>query len=360
MIGRTYITGLSINNFRAFKQFDVDTFGQINLITGMNNSGKTSLLEALYLNLGPTNPTLWLNINARRGIDRVSPKESTINYLHHQMNVNVPIKFTMRTTTHGNHTLIIRTSSSPQREVSTNLELEHLFNNKAVVSSEPVDVITVEIEFKREDNEPEISKAMIMPDKIEFEGERKEFFPNSIFISTGGTVNLAEEAKRYDVLNRADQLDTFDNLLRIIEPGLKRTSLGIENNIAMVHGDVGYGLVPITLLGSGSKRLTSILLALTNAKDGVVLIDELENGFHFSVLEKIWLSMAELVENNGTQIFITSHSYECIRSALNAFEAHPSIDFRLHRLDKKTDRTELFTFNQEQLKAAIDTGWEVR
>jgi AAA15 family ATPase/GTPase len=102
------------------------------------------------------------------------------------------------------------------------------------------------------------------------------------------------------------------------------------------------------------------LLALANSKDGIVLIDELENGFHYSILEKIWLSIVDFVESNGTQVFISTHSQECIQAALNAIENRPRLDFRLHRLDRKTDRTEVYTFEREQLKASLDTGWEVR
>jgi AAA15 family ATPase/GTPase len=360
MKSKTFLSAISISNFRAFKQLDANKFGQVNLITGKNNSGKTALLEALYLNLGPTNPTLWININARRGIERVSPRQSTSDYLYFQRDVTDPISFYVNTRTHGNHKLIIRVIKPPLSKISTEQELENLFNNKSVVIGESENSLEVEIIYQREGENPEVSKAIILPNKIEFEGERRSVFPNSIYISTSGMPNLSEEAKRYDEINRANQLEIFDKSLKIIEPNLIRTSLGIENDITMVHADVGYGLVPITLLGSGSKRLTSILLALANSKDGIVLIDELENGFHYSILEKIWLSIVDFVESNGTQVFISTHSQECIQAALNAIENRPRLDFRLHRLDRKTDRTEVYTFEREQLKASLDTGWEVR
>src|SRR4051794_3252474 len=42
-----------IKNYRGFKDFKIDPLDRVNLITGSNNVGKTSLLEALYLNLAP-------------------------------------------------------------------------------------------------------------------------------------------------------------------------------------------------------------------------------------------------------------------------------------------------------------------
>ncbi|MEL7657859.1 MAG: AAA family ATPase, partial [Bacillota bacterium] len=59
---------LTITNFKKFPTLKVSDITQVNLITGNNNSGKTTILEALYLCLGPANPELWLNIQGRRGI----------------------------------------------------------------------------------------------------------------------------------------------------------------------------------------------------------------------------------------------------------------------------------------------------
>src|ERR1041384_1091471 len=47
------IHSFHIKNYRGFKDFTIEPFDRVNLITGSNNVGKTSLLEALYLNLTP-------------------------------------------------------------------------------------------------------------------------------------------------------------------------------------------------------------------------------------------------------------------------------------------------------------------
>ena len=60
---------LRIRNFRAFGDLEIPRLGRINLVTGKNNSGKTSLLEALFLLCGAGNPQVALNANAFRGID---------------------------------------------------------------------------------------------------------------------------------------------------------------------------------------------------------------------------------------------------------------------------------------------------
>ena len=63
-----------------------------------------------------------------------------------------------------------------------------------------------------------------------------------------------------------------------------------------IHGDIGLPLLlPIPLMGEGLRRLLSLLLAIANLKDGIVLIDEIENGFHYSVHKKVWQAIASAV-----------------------------------------------------------------
>jgi predicted ATPase len=40
---------LRIENFRCFQTFELQQLGRLNLLVGMNNSGKTSILEAIQL-----------------------------------------------------------------------------------------------------------------------------------------------------------------------------------------------------------------------------------------------------------------------------------------------------------------------
>ena len=40
---------LHLSNFRGFENVEIDQLRQINLITGKNNAGKSTLLEAIFL-----------------------------------------------------------------------------------------------------------------------------------------------------------------------------------------------------------------------------------------------------------------------------------------------------------------------
>src|SRR5207237_5063953 len=107
------------------------------------------------------------------------------------------------------------------------------------------------------------------------------------------------------------------------------------NGPVMMYCDIGVKRrIPMSQMGEGMTRLLSLVLEITNASDGIVLIDEIENGLHHSVLTKVWKAIAVAARRSDTQIFATTHSWECIKSAHEAFLESEFYDLRLHRIDR--------------------------
>jgi predicted ATPase len=356
---KIFITGIHVKNFRVFKDLDATGFGRVNLITGANNSGKTTLLEALFLCLGPTNPSLPINVNVRRRLTRLSSRQSTIPYLFHKLELIEPVIFDVKTSGNQGYSLRIDFLESLP------IEFPVPVNEIGEPVSEPMSAedlqesVAVSLTYTPHDGSPHTSRAIISARRVDLQGAEKDIIPNSIFLSVGGMVNLEEQANRYSNLDKENRVPVFEELLRVIEPDLRRTSLAIENNMTMIHADVGFGLVPLTLLGSGVTRLTLILLALANSKNGIALIDEVENSLHHSVMHKAWSSIARFADTHNCQVFATTHSRECISAALRVFKEE-DVDFRVHRLERRAEKTSLFTFERDQLEAALATDWEVR
>jgi AAA15 family ATPase/GTPase len=132
----------------------------------------------------------------------------------------------------------------------------------------------------------------------------------------------------------------------------------------MLYGDVGLAnLIPLPLMGDGMLHLTNFVLQIANAQNGVVLIDEIENGLHYSVMTNVWKAIASAAKEYNTQVFATTHSWECIRYAHEAFSSEKTYDedFRLHRLDRQDDgEITVVTYDQESLGASLEFGMEVR
>ena len=102
-------------------------------------------------------------------------------------------------------------------------------------------------------------------------------------------------------------------------------------------------------------------LALYSARDGTILIDEVENGLHHSVLPDVWQSLYWLSREFNVQVFATTHSYECLIAARDAFKANKDQDFLIHRLGQWEDQPiKATTYTYEALDFTLDFPAEVR
>jgi predicted ATPase len=131
----------------------------------------------------------------------------------------------------------------------------------------------------------------------------------------------------------------------------------------MIYFDIGIDrLIPIQIMGDGIIRLLSFLVTIANTENGVVLIDEIENGFHYSVLANVWESIYDAAKQYNAQIFATSHSYECVR-AFNKIQSSKLLKedtLRLFRIEKNKDEFETFKYDSEVLESSLESNWEIR
>jgi len=113
-------------------------------------------------------------------------------------------------------------------------------------------------------------------------------------------------------------------------------------------------------MGEGLVRLLSIILAIAQAQGGTILIDEIENGLHYSVMTDVWKAIADAARRADAQIFATTHSQECIRAAHRAFDSSETYDFRYHRLELVKDEIQAVTYDRETLATSDEMDLEMR
>ena len=107
----------------------------------------------------------------------------------------------------------------------------------------------------------------------------------------------------------------------------------------ILYCDVGFNeLVPVNIVGEGINRLLSIILAIYEASNGIVMIDEVENGFHYSSLPFLWEAIFESAREFNVQVFATTHSFENIKAYSSVYD----------KLEGKKDHMGLFRI--EKLK----------
>ena len=350
-------TRLAIKNFRAFGELEVADLGPINLFTGMNNAGKTSLLKAIFLLSGGGSPHLAANGNVVRGL---AERESQIpTALWKEFFVGLDVGKVIEVAgTHeelGELTLNIESGLPEQVATVTPTNGDDIAISPNVTTNVP-DGRELSFSFRQGDK---VARGHILLKGPDFEGTRPNVdvpFPAAILVSRGGDVH--GDAKRLGELRRQKRGDILLEALRIVEPRLQSIEDNSASGAPMIWGDVGLSeLVPLAVMGEGMTRLARIVLAISSSPKGVVLVDEIENGLHHSVLEKVWEVVELAARQLGTQVFATTHSFECVQAA---HQALPHAAFRLHRLEIDNEERRCVTYRADAIDGAIKHGLEVR
>ena len=118
--------------------------------------------------------------------------------------------------------------------------------------------------------------------------------------------------------------------------------------------------VPLKSLGDGATRMFGVALALANCRNGILLIDEAENGIHYSLQSKFWGMVLQAAEAHNTQVLATTHSKDCINGFAAAALAHPYVEGNLIRIGWRNDKLRAVEYSKEKLKVAAEQNIEVR
>ncbi|MCY4172923.1 MAG: AAA family ATPase [Cyanobacteria bacterium MAG CAR3_bin_5] len=361
---------LEIRNFRLFEHLKIEKLGRVNLLAGMNNSGKTSVFEALFLLCGIGNPELVLRVNAFRGfgelVTPVAVRETLLKPLFYHFNSNQSIEINSQSKLHKTMKLIIKverknTVALPLQGTSLDnspKELVEIPPSMFVTSQESVWSDSLHLLYSS-DSDKVINEGYIhmANDGMQVIAPSSHNPFLAMFLSTRG-YNPREDATRLGDLRRRKQGSFLVNALKIMEPRLQAIE---ENSVAgypMIWGDIGLSeLVPLSIMGEGMTRMARIILAISSAVGGIVMVDEIENGIHYSVLEKVWSAIADAAERAQVQVFATTHSFECMEAA------HRALGEKLmfHRIEEDREgKKRCVTLEAEGLAAAIHHGFEVR
>ena len=152
-------------------------------------------------------------------------------------------------------------------------------------------------------------------------------------------------------------------MLRRIEPRLEDMhSLSPDGEQRIyVELDGHANALPLPQLGHGFSRLVHLYCSLLVTETKLALIDEIENGIHYSSLPTLFQGIQDIATKHDVQTVMTTHSWECIRSAYNVFSDAASLkDFQLIRLEREGDNIRAVVINDESLVTVMEAGYEVR
>jgi len=329
---------LLITGFRVFKHLEIPKLGQVNLITGKNNSGKSCLLEALRLYASGGSPSVMSELlRSREEIMATSESldESAVsNIFHGRMTLADAGQILMEIGPRSNDRITFVAGATDD---GPRLDIRMTVQGRNHTAS-----FTLDRPFSVSPYWPVIAHSIYM---------RPEGLSNS-------NIELM-----WDSLVLTDLEDIIIQCLRLIAPEVERASLiasaASERRVAFVRVRGAGKPLPLRSLGDGMNRLFGIALAMVNAQDGLLLVDEIENGVHYSVQPKLWNFMVQLATRLNVQVFATTHSWDCITAFQQAAREHDS-DGMLIRLDWRNGSVRPTEFTEHDLAIATRESIEVR
>ena len=118
--------------------------------------------------------------------------------------------------------------------------------------------------------------------------------------------------------------------------------------------------VPLRSLGDGATRMFGVALALANCRDGILLIDEAENGIHYALQSKFWNMVLHAAQVHNTRVIATTHSKDCINGFAAAALDCPDISGNLIRIERHNGEMRTIDYSKEELETAAEQNIEVR
>ena len=364
MLIRTF----TISNFRTFEYLQLGDLERVNLVAGMNNVGKTALLEALLQFSTPNLPRAGLRLNELRGI-REPGSEDLSFHLFHRYDTSVPVEL-IADGDWGPVPRSLRIKLRPRAASRIALGEDDDSSEYLVLDDFPDEIV---FQYVDETGEYEstgwLERRRIGPDRWQTRlssssQPKRHSMQNqsqSQYFSARFRNTSRQDADRLSQMEIRGLEGSLVDSLNAFEPNLSRlTVLSIEGR-PVIHADVALlRLIPVGLLGDGMQRIISLALAFESATGGLMLIDEIENGIHYSKLPDLWQVISSFSQKYNTQVFATTHSDECVRAAHEVFSGTDDYSFRYYRLDRVGESIKVKSFDKPVLGAAIDGNFETR
>jgi AAA15 family ATPase/GTPase len=349
------LKSLKIENFRCFQSFELSDLGQINLLVGTNNSGKTSILEAIQLLTSPSIlESLWERMIARgeyiQDEETNTPRELDVRYLFYGNEIDIGSKFLISGISDKNGEDI------PNAEyIEVSIKGKMLMKNLQDVSP----FLNVKQSMNKYSMELPLSYQGGLESQKPFVKKKKSLEMTTQFIPLSSLTN-AKMIELFDEIVLNPEESSVVDALKIIEPSIERIAVKKNAFFVKTNNNNYQGGTPLGNMGDGVGRMLGIVLAIVHAKNGILLVDEIDTGLHFSIMSDMWKLVWETAKKLNVQVFATTHSSDCWTSldAIASRENPSQEGITIHRIEKDKSRSIVFT--ERQVAIAAERGIEVR
>ena len=347
---------IAITNFRGIDHLEIGDFSRVNVFLGQNSSGKSTVLEAILLLMGMSNPDLPQTINAIRS--RSFSTFADLGYIFHnydlQMNPEIASELFDGTKRHLTLALTYvfdGESQVPNGVIPTSETKTFLNTLKMSFDIESAQQTTSHECSITVNQQGIVSGKKLATDYLE---KNSVAFISSDLAAGNPAKDLVELAKRRRKEDVTEQLRHFDSHI---------TSLEILDNVAYVGVEGIDQLLSVNMMGDGLRRFLNIVAASANPTNNILLIDEIENGLHYSAHKKLWEAIFALATTTNKQVFVTTHSKETLSRLNEVLDERPEYreDMRLYTLANTLSKGhQAYRYTYEGLSSACENDIDLR
>lgn len=368
------ITSLEIHGFRSLSAVEVPALGKVNLVTGKNNAGKTSVLEAIrILASGGARQTL-IDVLSYRDALSLSPDSDALRTAvelspFRNLFTGFPdvstgdVGFSISST----GSLTTPSISAKIAWFTRKVDDDGSFAGYEAASidmfadGEVLPAFAIDVGSGR--------RRVIPLDRLLRRNARirdPEPLSPCVFLDPFSSRSTSQMGTLWDTIALTDVEAEVVSALQIVSPDIEAVSVvggddRTTGRVAIARSAMYDAPVPLRTFGDGVNRLFSIILSLCNARNGILLVDEIENGLHFTAQTELWRTIFRLARVLNVQVFATTHSWDCVKAFQRAAEEDIDQKGALVRLTRRRGgKIVVTTFSEEELAIVTRDDIEVR
>ena len=317
-----HLTNIEIKDFKCFKDFQADGFKRVNLIGGKNNVGKTAFMEACYVNVSSRNidiawtalSSLYLSRNNLEYLGKELTREHIIDTLEFNEEFN--------TVSNINKVIFLLLNKDGKKEY-----IFELNDKKTIINSN------------------------------DFSYNVKSNLIVSFIDNFGLTNNNLKDS--FEAVQKKDKEEILYNYINEFDDNIINFKIigGDKPQCKIANGEYRN----INEFGDGLKHYISIICSLYSCTNGYLFIDEIDNGIHWTQLDRLWNIILTISKEQNVQVFATTHSKECIESYARVSKKLEDEDIAFIELGKnKKNELDSIVMDSEMFLRHIKIGNEVR
>lgn len=370
---------LRIENYRLFDYFEVTSLSRVNLIVGTNNSGKSSLLEAIHLLTSDDVRSSLIYLLNERGeyasgtidprLERGTRGGYQVSHIFHDRLQ----KFgqVIRIYSHNSQSLNLKIAllEAKDDQIPDPSQLSFFPDEDDVEIDEQFGYLVFE-QSGFESETTRVSMRLEADGLVSARPYSRTYFrktslpPGASKLITTNYLGYDELAILWDNITLTPKEDKVVEALQILEPNVNRisfTSSQTSNSGILLRLGDQEEPIPLGSMGDGMRRILATVASLVSVGKGTLLVDEIDTGLYYAVLKDMWRLILETARKQNAQVFATTHSWDCVKAFQQALdEFQDSESGRLIRLERVDDQIKAVPYLVDELSIAIEQDIEVR